>query len=513
MERFTLYSYQSLTELREIQEEHDVFPFIFRETKELLEENPDVCIDITTLVRYLNVNQGDCYSAFVNLRAMSHETKVIVLEALADLALSLFPSQFITSKPLIEKEDFSEGSAPTLLANQCRPQPIFIYHNTDELSIIVDYANTNNIPIATFSRATGTGRDEFENFNKASALALIDLTSASYAIEDNKNLIFSIETLLNAFPNIKVIVETSKLDIIQEYFPLYFNTHEHICCLLPELEGIEIHNEPVMSVRKITSLAPSELTSFISVFNYNLVGHHYFKERFRHAIKNFIALNKVDEQKVLSIFLFGLSGIGKTEVARLIADGMETGSYLPKINFQNYSSQDALNSLIGSPAGYVGCNHGELSEKVKKGTIGIILCDEFEKATRPVFSFFLELLEDGRFTDSMAREYDLNGYILVFTSNLKNKTEYERVIPIELQTRFDLVCEFQPPSATDRRKFINLLFEHAQNKFPDQFAKLTQLEIAQIQTSSYSEELSLREMKKAFNGYLMDLFERKGIID
>ena len=75
------------------------------------------------------------------------------------------------------------------------------------------------------------------------------------------------------------------------------------------------------------------------------------------------------EQKVLSIFLYGESGIGKTEVARLIANGLQDKCYLAKINFQNYSSQDALNSLIGSPAGcYVGCEHGELSDKnVKNG--------------------------------------------------------------------------------------------------------------------------------------------------
>lgn len=65
-----------------------------------------------------------------------------------------------------------------------------------------------------------------------------------------------------------------------------------------------------------------------------------------------------------------------------------------------------------------------LSDKVKKSKVGIVLCDEFEKTTRPVSSFFLELLEEGKFTDSMAREYDLDGYILVFTSNLQNEVEY-----------------------------------------------------------------------------------------
>src|SRR5690606_14013833 len=71
-----------------------------------------------------------------------------------------------------------------------------------------------------------------------------------------------------------------------------------------------------------------------------------------------------------------------------------------------------------------------------------ILCDEFEKATLPVYNFFLELLEDGVFTDSQSVEYDLDGYIIIFTSNIKNEYQYYEIIPKELQSRFDLVCDF-----------------------------------------------------------------------
>lgn len=76
-----------------------------------------------------------------------------------------------------------------------------------------------------------------------------------------------------------------------------------------------------------------------------------------------------------------------------------------KINFGNYSDENALSSLIGSPRGYIGSNKGELSEKILKSKSKIILIDEFEKASKPVFNFFLELLEDGAFTDSLGREF------------------------------------------------------------------------------------------------------------
>jgi ATPases with chaperone activity, ATP-binding subunit len=183
--------------------------------------------------------------------------------------------------------------------------------------------------------------------------------------------------------------------------------------MLPDLEGIsEVEGRVEKEIVKLTTLSKSETDEFIRKFNHNLIGHSHFKEKFKYYLKNFIELNKAKEQKVLSLFLLGASGIGKTEVARLLANGLQQDSYLAKINFQNYSSQDALNSLIGSPAGYIGCEHGELSDKVKKSNVGVILCDEFEKTTRPVFSFFLELLEEGKFTDSMAREYGLDGYVI-----------------------------------------------------------------------------------------------------
>lgn len=210
-------------------------------------------------------------------------------------------------------------------------------------------------------------------------------------------------------PNIKVIAQTKQIDILLKYFPLFFDGQEAMCKLIPELSDLDQEKLEENKLIKVTDLQGELFDNFIQCFNHNLIGHQYFKERLQYVLKNFLMLNRAEEQKVLSIFLYGKSGIGKTEVARLFANGLQDKCYLAKINFQNYSSQDALNSLIGSPAGYVGCEHGELSDKIKKSKVGVLLCDEFEKTTRPVFSFFLELLEDGRFTDSMTREYDLDG--------------------------------------------------------------------------------------------------------
>ena len=173
-----------------------------------------------------------------------------------------------------------------------------------------------------------------------------------------------------------------------------------------------------------------------------------------------------------------------------------------------------LRAEIGSPAGYVGCNHGELSEKIQKSKVGVLLCDEFEKTTRPVFSFFLELLEEGRFTDSMAREYDMDGYVIIFTSNLLSEAEYKKAIPTELQTRFDLVCEFEEPTMAEKTAFLDLLLEMAKTKYSEQFAEIemTEDEKKQLYAFDYSSLSALRDIKRVFNNRLMDYFAEKGVL-
>lgn len=89
------------------------------------------------------------------------------------------------------------------------------------------------------------------------------------------------------------------------------------------------------------------------------------------------------------------SGVGKTETARILSDLLAPGQPLPKINFGNYSSNDSLNSLIGSPRGYIVSEDGELTLKIEASESGVILIDEFEEANPAVWNLFLDLLESG----------------------------------------------------------------------------------------------------------------------
>lgn len=514
MDLYTLYTYCGIDELRKIQDERDVCPFAFDITKALLEYDPDVCIDITALVYLLQTYNSNILAVQANFQEMTEKTVVIVDKVLAESALKLLPLLFLECKEYYEKAEKGEEAEISDVFDvcHCSRRPIYKYNSLADLDEIIRYTTSNNIPISTFVSASGELRGEFEQFNKSEKIALLDLTSLSYAVEDNKHYIYILELFLTSFPNISIIAQTSQVDVLLKYFPLFFEGQEPIQKLLPKIPNISEEPE-TNQVVKVTSLSTDRFISFIENFNHNLISHEDFKKQMHHLLKNFIALNKAKEQKVFSIFLFGASGIGKTEVARLLANGLQEDSYLAKINFQNYSSQDAINSLIGSPAGYVGCNHGELSEKIQKSKVGVLLCDEFEKTTRPVFSFFLELLEEGHFTDSMAREYDMDGYVIVFTSNISTEAEYKKIIPPELQTRFDLVCEFEEPQLEEKAKFLDLLLEKAQAKHPEQFARIqmTEDKKRKLYAFDYSEISALRDIKRAFNNRLMDFFAENGI--
>ena len=118
------------------------------------------------------------------------------------------------------------------------------------------------------------------------------------------------------------------------------------------------------------------------------------------------------------------------------------------------------------------------------------------------------------FTDSMTREYDLDGYVIIFTSNLPNETEYKKVIPPELQTRFDLVCEFEEPTAAEKKDFLDLLLERAKSKYSEQFASITMTEDEKqkLYSFDYSSISALRDIKRLFNNRLMDYFAEKDVL-
>lgn len=298
----------------------------------------------------------------------------------------------------------------------------------------------------------------------------IDLSSLIAALTGNiETQMLSIEQLFNSFgENISFSCDRAYENEARYRFRFIFDEFSDVEVEIDEIVPDTNESLPtsIKSIKKITDLSKNELENFFITFNSRLYGHERFKEEFKEIVESFRVFNKLGEHKILSLFLMGDSGVGKTEVARSIHKALGSKTKLAKINFGNYSSHDALNSLIGSPLGYIGSDGGELVKRMNESDIGLILIDEFEKADNAVFNYFLDVLENGKIVNSQAEEYDVNGYIIVFTSNV-SKEDFRRKISPELRSRFDYKGMFNLLTNEDKLKFVHFRINEIVNKYKE----------------------------------------------
>lgn len=219
---------------------------------------------------------------------------------------------------------------------------------------------------------------------------------------------------------------------------------------------------------KIIDLDNEAIVTFFKSFREKLYGHPKFKDDLEEEINTFRIFNKLGEHKILSLFLMGDSGVGKTEVARTMFSCLNGKKKLAKINFGNYSNEFSLSSLIGSARGYTGSDDGEIFMKVRDTDVGILLIDEFEKSNASLFNYFLDVLESGKMTSSLGDEIDLNGFIIVFTSNISKEDFPKRISP-ELRSRFDYKCMFTLLSNEDKQKYIEFRVERLVKKIKQEY--------------------------------------------
>lgn len=297
----------------------------------------------------------------------------------------------------------------------------------------------------------------------------VDLSSLAGFIKTNDTQMLHFEQLFNTFgDNVTFICDKIYEKDIRYILRYVFDDFADIGIEFEEtsIEQYDSRFETTKQVKKITDLDENELEAFFTVFDSRLYGHERFKEEFKEIVESFRVFNKLGEHKILSLFLMGDSGVGKTEVARSIHKALGSKSKLAKVNFGNYSSHDALNSLIGSPLGYIGSDGGELVKRMSESDIGLILIDEFEKADNAVFNYFLDVLENGKIVNSQAEEYDVNGYIIVFTSNI-SKEDFKKKISPELRSRFDYKGMFNLLTEEDKLKFVHFRVNQIIDKYKE----------------------------------------------
>jgi len=322
-------------------------------------------------------------------------------------------------------------------------------------------------------------------FPSGTVSVFIDLSSLFYNEDRADALIAPAELILDVIQqkqplSLYIIIERQYSKQVKDL--LYYKIDEIL-----DLENfLEIERDPITN---IVDIDQKDFDDVLDCLNQNLFGNDLFKRRLREELTKYRLFNRIGQQPIFSVLICGASGIGKTEVARLLHQKLAADEPIIKINFGNYSAQDALNSLIGSPRGYIGSNKGELPDKLMRSRSKVILIDEFEKASKSVYNFFLQLLEEGKFTDSLGREYDLNKYIIIFTSNMP-KEKVGEYLPPELRSRFSYKCAFWPLSTKEKENYVAFKSEQYLNKIKQECpaidSTLNVFDIVDVDVSQYS---------------------------
>ncbi|GET28634.1 ATP-dependent Clp protease ClpC [Prolixibacter sp. SD074] len=173
-------------------------------------------------------------------------------------------------------------------------------------------------------------------------------------------------------------------------------------------------------VQRIAEAEGKKLKNMLADLKANVIGQDEALEKITKAIQRNRAGLK-DPNKPIGTFIFlGPTGVGKTQLAKVLAEYLfDSSEALIRIDMSEYMEKFSVSRLVGAPPGYVGYEEGgQLTEKVRRKPYAVVLLDEIEKAHPDVFNLLLQVLDEGRLTDSLGRKIDFRNTIIIMTSNI-----------------------------------------------------------------------------------------------
>ena len=228
------------------------------------------------------------------------------------------------------------------------------------------------------------------------------------------------------------------------------------------------------------------------------------------AVSNAIRRSRAglsDPNRPIGSFLFiGPTGVGKTELARSLADFLfDSEKAMVRIDMSEYMEKHSVSRLIGAPPGYVGYDEGgQLTEAVRRRPYTVILLDEIEKAHNDVFNVLLQMLEDGRLTDGQGRTVDFSNTLLIMTSNLP--VSPEEFFKPEFINRIDDIVRFDPLTRDDLIPIVDIQLESLRQRLADKDLHLEITDEAKtlLADQGYDPAYGARPLKRTIQRQLAD---------
>ncbi|HEY8588826.1 MAG TPA: ATP-dependent Clp protease ATP-binding subunit [Naasia sp.] len=290
-------------------------------------------------------------------------------------------------------------------------------------------------------------------------------------------------------------------------------------------------------VFKLTEAETAKLMRMEEELHKRVIGQHAAVEVISKAIRRSRAGLKDPKRPTGSFIFLGPSGVGKTELARTLAEflfGDEDA--MVRIDMSEYMEKHAVSRLVGSPPGYIGYDEGgQLTEAVRRKPYSVLLLDEIEKAHPDVFNILLQILEDGRLTDSQGRTVDFRHAIVIMTSNIgageiarntplgfavsddetgityddmKNRImgELKKVFRPEFLNRIDDVIVFHKLQKDEIKEIVDLLLMRIRSSLAERELQLELSEPARdfLVDKGWDPAMGARPLRRAIQRYIED---------
>jgi ATP-dependent Clp protease ATP-binding subunit ClpC len=288
-------------------------------------------------------------------------------------------------------------------------------------------------------------------------------------------------------------------------------------------------------VSKLAQTETDKLLKLEEILHSRVIGQDEAVKAVSKAVRRARAGLKDPKRPIGSFVFLGPTGVGKTELARALAESMfGDEESMIRIDMSEYMEKHSTSRLVGSPPGYVGYEEGgQLTEKVRRKPYSVILLDEIEKAHPDVFNILLQVLEDGRLTDSKGRTVDFRNTVLIMTSNVgaeslkKNKyvgfniqdgeqdykdmkgkvmEELKRAFRPEFLNRIDEIIVFHSLEKEHLKEIVSLMSDQLTKRLKEQDISLALTEAAKekIADEGYDPEYGARPLRRAIQKHIED---------